>query len=129
MTYNTAPRKPLRGKQRAAFLEAHGRICHFCGEPIVDEEWDDEHIIARELGGSDAPENRAPIHRHPCHRKKTAQDRKLIAKSNRIRRRHGLDPDKRKPRPKLKSRGFWKGGPKRKIASRPFPTRKEDKHG
>jgi len=105
MTYNTARRRPL--KDRHAFLAAHGGRCYYCGKPITDDQWDDEHVLARELGGSDDMDNRKPIHRRPCHKIKTAQDRKLIAKSNRIRKKHGLDPVTRKPG--------------RKIASRPFP--------
>jgi len=41
--------------------------------------------------------------RHPCHADKTRQDRKIKAKSDRI-------------------RGITKQGPKAKIRSRPFPT-------
>jgi hypothetical protein len=41
--------------------------------------------------------------RHPCHADKTRQDRKIKAKSDRI-------------------RGVTKQGPKAKIRSRPFPT-------
>lgn len=126
MTYNTDRRKPL--KDRAAFLESHGCICHWCKLPITDDLWDDEHIIPREMfppgGGADAMSNRAPIHRGTCHKAKTAQDRKVIAKSNRIRQRHGLDPVKRKPKPQMKSRPFAKNGPKQKIPGRPFPSRR-----
>lgn len=35
-------------------------------------------------------------------------DKKVEAKIKRVRRLHGKDPDKRKPRPKIKSRGFTK---------------------
>lgn len=107
MTYNTARRRPL--KDRAAFLAAHGGRCYFCGEPITDDAWDDEHVLARELGGSDDMDNRRPIHRRPCHKTKTARDRRLIAKSNRLRQKHGLDPVRRKPRPKIQSPGFAPG--------------------
>lgn len=110
MTYNTAPRKPLKGAQREAFLERHERICYYCGEPILPGQvWHDEHMIARELGGSDDMDNRRPIHANPCHKIKTAQDRKLIAKGNRIRRSNGFDPDKRKHKAKpIAGRGFDK---------------------
>lgn len=101
MTYNTARRKPLRGAARQAFLEAHDCRCYFCGQPITDDKWDDEHVLARELGGTDDMDNRRPIHRVPCHRTKTAQDRKLIAKGNRIRQKiSGLQaPSTRKRKP------------------------------
>ena len=106
----------------------HNSICYFCGKEIANDEWDDEHIIAKELmaPGSDwnAMSNRAPIHR-TCHKIKTAQDIKAIAKSNRIRRRFGIDPDKRKHKPKpIRSPGFRKGI-KQKIPNRPWPTKKE----
>lgn len=121
MTYNTDRRKPLRKSERSAFLEAHGCRCYYCGEPITDDDWDDEHIRAKELmpPGSDwnAMSNRAPIHRRPCHKTKTAADRKLISKSNRIRRANGPPELRKRPKRKLQSRGFDKG-------HRPIPSRK-----
>lgn len=50
-------------------------------------------------------------------------DKQREQKIKDVRRHHGLDPDKRKPKPRMRSRGFAKGGPKQKIASRPFPER------
>lgn len=127
MTYNTDRRRPLTKKQRPAFLEAHGHRCYWCHEPITDDAWDDEHIIAKELmpPGSDwnAMSNRAPIHRRPCHKIKTTADIKAISKSNRIRKKRGIDPDHRKPRPKMRGRAF--AGGKQKIPSRPFPKRQQ----
>lgn len=111
MTYNTARRKPLSKKQRATFLAAHDYTCHWCNSLIVDDQWDDEHIIPREMfAGAEADDmsNRAPIHRDPCHKAKTAIDKANIAKSNAIRQKHGLDPVKKKPHPKMKGRGFDK---------------------
>lgn len=125
MTYNTDRRKPLRGAARAAFLAEHGGRCYYCGDPIVDDEWDDEHVIARELlppgGDADALSNRRPIHRHPCHKIKSRQDRKLIAKSNRIRRANGPVEDRRQTRHPIRGRGFQQGY--RPIPSRKFPKR------
>lgn len=108
MTYNTARRKPLSKKQRPLFLAAHGGICYYCGEPILDDKWDDEHVLARELGGSDDMDNRRPIHRRPCHVTKSAADRKLIAHGNRLIRKHGPKQDRRKPKNPIRSRGFDK---------------------
>lgn len=126
MTYNTDPRKPLRGKARQAFLIAHGSICYWCEEPITDDQWDDEHVIARELiapgAGADAMSNRLPIHRGACHKAKTARDRKDIAKSNRIRQKHGLDPRRRRQRKPIVSRKDWPAE-SRPIPTRPFPKR------
>lgn len=122
MTYNTKPRRRFTAEQREAFLEVHGRVCIVCLEPILPgQPWDIEHGIARELLAPDAdPDgdwNLGPIHSHParCHKIKTARDRKLIAKSNRIRR--NLDPvtRKRSRKPILHRKGS--------IPSRPFPKR------
>ena len=132
MTYNTSRRRHFTPKQRAAFLEKHDYICYWCGERIeTDQPWDIEHRIARELlpdASADNDDNLAPIHALPkrCHKIKTAIDRQLIAKSNRIRRKHGLDPDKRKHKPKpIRSQGFRRGGPKQKIPSRKFPKKEK----
>lgn len=125
MTYNTKPRRSLSKKRRAEFLQAHNATCYWCGLPIVDDLWDVEHTLARELGGSDEPENLKPIHRLQCHKEKSAADKALIAKGNRIRKYiSGLDPIKRKPSKAIWSRGFSQG--QRSIPSRPFPRRKPD---
>jgi 5-methylcytosine-specific restriction enzyme A len=124
VTYNTDRRKPLTKKQRAQFLLDHDSTCYWCHQPIINDDWDDEHIIAKELmpPGSDWNwmSNRAPIHRRPCHKEKTAQDIKAIAKSNRIRKKHGIDPitRKHKPKPIPQPKNF-------KWAKRPFNTKKE----
>lgn len=51
-------------------MRDHGRICHVCHRPNADQV---DHIIAVGLGGARTdPSNLAPIHKEPCHRKKTA---------------------------------------------------------
>lgn len=93
MTYNTDPRRPLSGKRRAAFLEAHYFTCYYCGGLILDDQWDDEHVEPKELmpPGSNwnAWANRRPIHRRPCHKAKTAVDRQRIAASNALQKHAG----------------------------------------
>lgn len=120
MSYNTDRRKPLTKKQRPAFLEAHYFTCYYCGGYILDDEFDDEHVIAKELlpPGSDWNDlsNRRPIHRRPCHKLKTAADIKAIAKSNRIRRENG-PVETRKKRVKIRTR-------KSNWPKRPFPKRR-----
>lgn len=106
-----APRRPSISAKRRAAIKGEHKICHFCLQPIRDgEEYDIDHVIARELGGSDDASNLRPIHRGDCHKKKTALDKKLIAKSNRIRKKHGVDPVTKKTKPKpIRSAGFQKG--------------------
>lgn len=52
-------------------------------------------------------------------------DKAVEAKIKRVRRKHGLDPDNRKPRPKMRSRSFDKGvktkWPTRKFNNRSTP--------
>jgi hypothetical protein len=121
-----APKRPhLSKKTRALVLELGFGCCYICGLIIVGGIFDVEHVIPRELGGSDDLDNLRPAHKVPCHRDKTKADRKLIAKSNHVRRKHGLDPDERKPRPKMKSRNTFHKGPSKwpsqKLPSRQFP--------
>ncbi len=122
MTYNQTPRRRFTPEQRRAFLILHDCACYWCRKPITEgQPWDIEHVIARELmqgKDADTDENLRPIHAHPapCHKAKTALDRKLIAKSNRIRR--NLNPETRKRS-------------KRKIPQRvdPWGKRQKEKRG
>lgn len=124
MSYNTDRRKPLSKKARAGFLAAHDYTCHWCKGLITTDEWDDDHLVPKELlpPGSDWNDlaNRAPIHRDPCHKAKTKRDVAAIAKSNRIRRANG-PPDLRKKKAPIRARPFQKG--RRPMPSRPFPRK------
>ncbi len=115
MTYNTKRRPKMTAKQRAVFLDMHNARCCWCGDAITDDAWDVEHELARELGGSDEPDNLRPIHRDPCHRAKTAIDIKAIAKSNRIRRANGPAEQRKKKQPIRTRATKW---PKRSFPKR-----------
>lgn len=105
-------RKAISKKTRAIIFQRDNGICWICkGKIGATEEWDADHMLSRELGGSDETENLAPAHRDPCHRQKTKEDVRLIAKSNRIRRQ--LDPETRR----ISKHKLPKG---RAIPSRPF---------
>lgn len=81
----------LSKKQRALLFQEHRGICHICQRQIAPgEPWDDEHVIAKCNGGTDAWENRRPAH-VDCHRGKggkTAKDRAVMAKTDRMRLKH-----------------------------------------
>lgn len=109
MTYNTTRRKPLRGPARQAFLEAHGSLCLYCKLPILSgQPWQDCHIIARELGGSDEMSNRAPGHVE-CHKVDTREVARLVAKGNRLIRKNGPIENRRKSK-SIPSRPMGKSG-------------------
>lgn len=75
--------------QRLRIFEAHGGRCHICRGRIdgVAERWEVEHVIPLALGGEDGDHNIAPAH-VACHVRKTAQDRRDIAKAERVRAKH-----------------------------------------
>lgn len=88
------------------FLSGEG-LCHICGGRIEGwDTWEAEHVIALGIGGADRIENMRPAHKSPCHEDKTRDDRKRIAKVNRIRKKIDGAREKRRVR---------------KIPSRPFP--------
>jgi 5-methylcytosine-specific restriction enzyme A len=87
-TWAQTPKRPaLSRKQRVAiYMKTDGR-CYICGQKIRGGAWEAEHPIARQLGGTDAPEALMPCC-IPCHKRKTAKDASAIAKSKRIRDKH-----------------------------------------
>lgn len=99
------PRKFLTRNKRAELFLEHGGICYLCGCAINaarGEAWEVEHVEAREISGRDDWDNLRPVH-VACHKPKTAADKKLIAKSNRIRNRNlGI----KKPRTMTRWRRF-----------------------
>lgn len=114
-----APKRPSIGKShRVRIFVAHEGICWLCKVKIgVDEAYDIDHQISRELGGSDDDDNLAPAHKD-CHRAKSKEDVRLIAKSNRIRRANGPVEDRKK-------RKAIPSPANHRWPSRPFQSRRE----
>jgi 5-methylcytosine-specific restriction endonuclease McrA len=84
------PRKSLTRNKRAELFLEHGGRCYLCGCIINagrGEAWEVEHVEAREIGGRDDWANLRPAH-VKCHKVKTAQDKAVIAKCNRVRNKH-----------------------------------------
>lgn len=98
---NPDQKVPDRVKLRV--FERHGGICHISGRKIqFGEAWELEHVKALSLGGEHRESNFAPALKSE-HKKKTAEDRKAKAKSDRIRKKFfGITKSKRK----IPSRGF-----------------------
>ena len=83
----------------------------------------DHWPLAADIEGSDTLENCVTCCRR-CHAYKTANyDIPMRAKSKRVRRRAGLDPDTRKHKPRPIRSAPFRPGPKQRIPSRPFPKR------
>ena len=55
-------------------------VCHVCGKPGADQV---DHVKPLAEGGSDTDENKAPIHRVPCHRDKTRAEAQRARKGRR----------------------------------------------
>lgn len=115
-----APKRPrMTKKHREAIFARDKGVCWLCAQMVAeDEPYDVDHVIPRELGGSDGDENLRIAHK-PCHREKSKADVKAIAKSNRLHRANGPAEDRRQTKHPIRSRPFQKG-PKQKIPSRPF---------
>ncbi len=80
----TPDRPSLTRKQRVEiYMRTDGR-CYLCSQKIRGGEWEAEHPIARELGGTDDPTELMPCC-IPCHKVKTAKDKGTIAKAKRVR--------------------------------------------
>lgn len=113
-------RKSISKKKRAEIFLAHDGVCWLCREKITDGLYDIDHQIAREIMGEGADEdsNLAPAHKL-CHREKTKDDVKAIAKSNRIRRQANPETRRMAKKP-LISAPFQKPTTKRSWPKRPM---------
>lgn len=84
----SSPDQKVPDRVKLRVFERHGGICHISGRKIqAGEAWELEHVKALSLGGSHRESNFAPALKS-AHKKKTAEDRKAKAKSDRIRKKH-----------------------------------------
>lgn len=60
-------------RRRTRILRRHRGICHVCSLPYADQV---DHVIPLAEGGADTDDNLRPIHAEPCHRVKTAAERR-----------------------------------------------------
>ena len=71
-------RSPDMPSRKASLLKRQKGICFWCGLNFREEDiLEEDHILARALGGKDEYTNRQLLHGH-CHDKKTALDMKYI---------------------------------------------------
>jgi 5-methylcytosine-specific restriction endonuclease McrA len=102
----TTPRKPLTPRQRLALLEEYSHKCALCGSPIEPTEgFQDEHLRACGLGGTNKWDNRAPVHIR-CAKAKDIVDMAAINRAKNQKARHyGIKPEGVN---KIRSAGFRK---------------------
>lgn len=79
---------PIPPRVRLRVFEAHGGICGLTGRKITPaDQWDVDHTVALINGGENRESNLRPVLR-AAHRVKTAEDVKLKAKVDRVRKKH-----------------------------------------
>ena len=108
------PRKTMTRGHALAILQRQDGRCAGCGRPlawvsngtVVYMPFEVDHVQSLWMGGADDDTNLEALCPAPCHLKKTRIDAAARAKAKRL-----SSPSKRQ---------------KRKIASRPFPKRRED---
>lgn len=83
-------RRRISTTERQRIYDDANGICHICETAILPgQAWEVSHPIPLAMGGEDAPDNRAPAHKRPCHSERTRQiDIPAIAKVKRVRARH-----------------------------------------
>lgn len=75
-------------QQRAAIFLTRGGHCHKCTRPLGPaDDWDLDHIIALENGGTDDDDNLAPICDW-CHTDKTGEDHAAAGHGRRMATKH-----------------------------------------
>lgn len=103
-------RPSMTTRRKALIFSAHKGMCHLCGGRIaVGEAWDAEHVIPWEISRDDSDDNLRPSHKK-CHAVKTSNDRRDIAKVQRMAAKHNGTWAKSKHR--LQGPGFHKRGEK-----------------
>ena len=102
-------RRRLTRNERLQIFEDSGGVCHICEQQInAGEPWEADHPEPLWMGGDDSPEALRPAHIH-CHKRKTADDKKRIAKTKRIRQKHlGIGKIQSRPMPGTKASGWRK---------------------
>lgn len=82
-----SPDSKVPDRVKLRIFTRHNGRCHISGRQIrPGDKWDVEHVIALSLGGENRESNLAPA-LVASHKIKTAQDRKVKAKDDRIRKR------------------------------------------
>ena len=83
-SFTHAKRGTMTGQRALRILEANGRRCYKCTRPLgARDDYDIDHIIALENGGTDDDANLAPCCEF-CHVEKSSADHALAGKGRRM---------------------------------------------
>lgn len=96
------PRRSFTPAQRKMVFDRQNGLCAATGEPLAGLDWQIDHVLPLELGGRHEPSNWEGVTRE-AHKRKTARDRRAIAKAARLRKK-ATEPKA----VKLKGRGWNK---------------------
>lgn len=124
-------RREFSPKTRRLADERSGGICerHRINRFGCDVRFDDNnvseyhHIVDARHGGDNGLDNCARLCRR-CHAIETKRQSRMRAQEVRFAKERRGDRKRKRVGPPLRSRGFWKDGPKRKIPSRPLGRKK-----
>ena len=100
-------RRTLTPAIKRLVLERYDHRCGACRDPFGPELIEFDHILPLALGGADEPGNLQPLH-PACHKEKTAQDLKRIAKADRMARVLEEGRGRKRRGPPLESKPFDK---------------------
>lgn len=97
------PDTPVPPRVRVRVFNAYGGVCYLSKRKIrAGEKWEAEHIIALGNGGENRERNLAPALVEP-HKIKTAKDKAIKAKTDRMRKKHlGIYPKGKRAIPSRK---------------------------
>lgn len=105
---------PIPPRVRLRVFMRFGGICQECARPInAGKRWICDHRNAIINGGQNRESNLGPIH-EVCDKKKTAAD---VAEKSKVYRKQAAHLGLKRPRQKIKSRGFTKAPPQRRAST------------
>lgn len=97
-TFKHATRGAMTAQRRAKIFELSAGRCYRCGRKLGPaDDWDCEHVIALENGGTDADDN-IRVCCDWCHKDKTADDHEQAGHGRRMAAKHRVPKRFRKSR-------------------------------
>jgi len=90
-------RRKLSRKFRMFLYDARHGLCFYCGEPVDRKNFQVVHDEAVAFRGNDKMSNKGIAHPDPCHSDHTKRENPIIARCDKIGRKHRGEHKARKP--------------------------------